>query len=355
MATQSQIQTALNDFNDITSRVDSNNRYTGDQFIARIRSILMLIMSQEDAQTLIDTSIANLNLSQYQTQMEVADAIQTAIAGIRSGTDETEVNRLINEALADYVETTELKPYTFATGRLIQATDIEAGVIPTGFAHTSWRGRFQIGGSYERDDVAHWGTNLFIARGTIANAQFPPEQEPNNWEVLGPWKGNYHAQYTYQPGDFVTNNSIVYLLVANSATTGVTPTDSNPLVWRRITGYTEAEIKGFAGEKINTELADGGSIKNAIDDSVPDTSEFATEEYVNDRVASNRVNLGNFPRHAEDADEFFENTYSHQHIETLSYTPAPGVTNYGSYFGDPNSHSTTNEDGLIANGTGQAT
>ena len=117
---------------------------------------------------------------------------------------------------------TSVKDYAVSGGRQIQAGDIEDGVIPTGLAHSSWRGHFTTNTSYSRNDVVHWGTILFLARRDFTSSLFP-ENDPDNWEVLGHWKGSYHAQYQYAPGDLVTNNSIVYLLVANSATTGVTP------------------------------------------------------------------------------------------------------------------------------------
>ena len=351
MATRAEIQTALEEFNRITGAVTSENLYTGEQFMARIQSILGLILSDEEAQTLIDNTITGLNLSQYQTQQEVADAISTAIAGISAGTDTDEVNRLITEALTNYLQATDLKPYALATGRQIQSSDIADGVIPSGFAHTSYRGHW-MPGTYEVNDVVHWGTIWFLSRTNhTSGAGDFPENNPTDWEVLGHWKGPYHAQYNYRPGDLVSNGGIVYLQVANSARQGVTPSSANPLVWSRVTGFTEADIKRFAGEKIIEELADGGDIDTAIDAAITAANiptEARIREIADEEATPLSPALQRFSPVA-DKTRTIINKISEQHTATTQVAPTDEhFTSYYSEIGDATPFSATNPDGVVA-------
>ena len=79
---------------------------------------------------------------------------------------------------------------------------------------------------------------------------------------------------------------------------------------------------------------------NKLDESV------LTQQTLRDRSRP----LGNFYPFADEATEFFSNTYTHQNIRSAEFHLADGVHNFGSFWGDNTAYSPTNTDGLIRTG-----
>ena len=329
MATQAQKDTALAAFNTITQDIingrnadgtpNAERRYTGQEFRTRIQSIFDLILSDEDVNRLITAVTDSLN----------------------AGTDANEVNRLITEALTA----------ALADGGNIK-TAIDSVItslnLPTSYADASWKGPYTEG-TYARNDIVTFGKLNFISRTAhTSGLGSNPRTDTANWEVMGHARGPYNSNTIYELGDTTSVNNIEYLYIASTPQAGQDPATATTH-WARVSTYTEAQIKTFAGAQITDELGDGGGIKAAIDEGVatrPD--EDRVREIADEEATPIPDALSRFVPVADKTRTIIDKVQE-QHTSTSQITPIDNnVSSYYSYVGDVTAFSATNPDGYIA-------